>query len=94
VRAIGSKSNRSALGARLIVTLGSRRLQREIQSGSSYLGQNDLRAHFGLGQASHADRLEIIWPAGTREQFDNVAANQIVTLEEGKGIVGRVPFTH
>ena len=94
VRAIGTKSNRSALGARLVLTLGSRGLQREIQSGSSYLGQNDLRAHFGLGQASRADRLEIIWPSGTREQFEDVAANQILTVEEGKGIVGRVPFTH
>ncbi len=94
VRAIGSKSNRSALGARLVLTLGTRKQQREIQSGSSYLGQNDLRAHFGLGQALRADRLEIVWPSGTRERFDNVAANQIVTLEEGKGIVGRVPFAH
>jgi len=92
VRAIGSKSNRSAIGARLLLTLGTRRQQREIQSGSSYLGQNDLRAHFGLGPALRADRLEILWPSGTRERFDNVAGNQIVTLEEGKGIVGRTPF--
>jgi hypothetical protein len=94
VRAIGSKSNRSALGARLVLTLGTRRLQREIQSGSSYLGQNDLRVHFGLGLALRADRLEIVWPSGARERFDNVAANQILTLEEGKGIVGRTPFSH
>jgi hypothetical protein len=94
VRAIGTRSNRSALGARLVVTLGARRQSREIQSGSSYLGQSDLRAHFGLGPALRADRLEIVWPSGTRERFDNVAANQIVTLEEGKGIVGRMAFTH
>jgi hypothetical protein len=94
VRAIGTKGNRSALGARLVLTLGTRRQQREVQSGSSYLGQNDLRAHFGLGTATRADRLDIVWPSGTRERFDNVSANQILTLEEGKGIVSRVPFTH
>ena len=94
VRAIGSKSNRSAIGAKVVLTMGARRQQREIQSGSSYLGQNDLRAHFGLGPAPRADRLEILWPSGTRERFDNVAGNQIITLEEGKGIAASAPFAH
>ena len=57
VRAIGTKSNRSGIGARLTLTTGGRRQIREVQSGSSYLGQNDLRAHFGLGQANAAERL-------------------------------------
>jgi hypothetical protein len=92
VRAIGETSNRSAIGARLVLTVGPRRLQREVQSGSSYLGQNDLRVHFGLGQAAIAERLEIRWPNGAVEVMQNIAANQVITVQEGKGIVNRTPF--
>ena len=65
---------------------------REVQSGSSYLAQNDLRAHFGLGRAERAERLEIRWPSGLKELIENLAANQIVTIREGKGIVKQMPF--
>jgi enediyne biosynthesis protein E4 len=100
VRAIGEKgpstplraSSRSAIGAKLALTVGQRRQLREVQSGSSYLGQNDLRAHFGLGQAARADRLEITWPNGTTETVESLAANHVFTVREGKGVVGRVPF--
>ena len=93
VRAIGSgTSNRSAIGARLTLTMGQVHQMREVQSGSSYLGQNDLRVHFGLGQATRADRLEIRWPSGAVEMFDGVAANQILTIQEGRGIVARTPL--
>ena len=51
MQAVGTKSNRSGIGTRLALTAGGRRQLREVQSGSSYLAQNDLRAHFGLGQA-------------------------------------------
>jgi len=94
VRAIGGKSNRSAIGAKLTLTAGGHRQLREVQSGSSYLAQNDLRAHFGLGQTMRADRLEIRWPSGATETFANLAANQIITVQEGKGIVDRTPFVH
>jgi len=92
VRTIGEKSNRSGIGARLTATVGARRQLREVQSGSSYLGQNDLRVHFGLGQATRVDRLEIRWPSGATETVENLAANQVVTLREGKGVIGGVPF--
>lgn len=92
VRAIGDKSNRSAIGARLVLTIGQQRLQREVQSGSSYLGQNDLRVHFGLGTALRADRLEVRWPSGVVETLQNIAANQLVTVQEGKGVVNRLPL--
>ena len=100
VRAIGEKSpstplrasNRSAIGARLALTVGQRRQLREVQSGSSYLGQNDLRAHFGLGEAARADRLEITWPSGATETVESLAANHVFTVREGKGVVSRVPF--
>jgi enediyne biosynthesis protein E4 len=99
VRAVGDKSpstlrasNRSAIGTRLTMSVGQQRQLREVQSGSSYLGQNDLRAHFGLGRAARAERLEITWPSGATEVVENLAANHVFTVHEGKGIVGRVPF--
>lgn len=93
VRALGTTSNRSAIGTRLVLTTGPRRQIRDVQSGSSYLAQNDLRAHFGLGQATQSERLEIRWPGGMTEVVENLPANHIVTIREGKGIVSRVPFT-
>ena len=92
VRAIGTKTNRSGIGARLTLTTGKQRQVREVQSGSSYLGQNDLRAHFGLGSATRAERLEIRWPGGTSEVFRDLPANHVVTVREGEGVVDRVPF--
>jgi hypothetical protein len=58
-------------------------------SGSSYLSQNDLRLHFGLGQAKQADVVEIRWPLGLVESFSNVDANQLLVAQEGHGIVER-----
>ena len=57
------------------------------------MSQNDLRAHFGLGSASRADRIEVLWPDGRMESVPDVPANQIVTIEESKGIVARQAFT-
>lgn len=59
----------------------------EVMSGSGYYSQNDLRVHFGLGQAKKADRIEIRWPSGLQESLRDVAANQIVVVKEGQGIV-------
>ena len=92
VRAVGVKSNRSAIGTRLTLTTGQRRQIRDVQSGSSYLSQSDLGAHFGLGQATRSERLEVRWPDGTIEVLKNLPANQAITIREGKGIVSRVPF--
>ena len=64
---------------------------RDVRAGSSYLSQNDLRAHFGLGQIARADRVDVAWPDGRTESIANVAANQIITIEEGRGVVGHVP---
>ena len=92
VRVIGTRSNRSGIGARLTLTTGQRRQIREVQSGSSYLGQSDLRAHFGLGSATRSERLEIRWPSGMTEVVNDLPANQILTVREGEGVVARVPF--
>ena len=92
LRLIGTESNRDAIGARLRVTSGSRTQVREVTSGSSYLGQNDLRVHVGLGAATRVDSLEIRWPGGRTEVLQNLAANQRVVIREGVGIVAEKSF--
>jgi enediyne biosynthesis protein E4 len=92
VRTIGTKSNRDGIGTRLTLVTAGHRQVREVQSGSSYLAQNDLRGHFGLGQSNRAERLEIRWPGGATEVVEDLPANHVITVREGKGIVGRVPF--
>jgi hypothetical protein len=86
-------SGRDAIGARVRVTVGGRTQVREVRAGSSYLSQNDLRLHFGLGDAAIVDRIEVTWPSQRVEVVTKVAANQIVTIHEGRGVVSRVPFT-
>jgi hypothetical protein len=92
VRTIGKQSNRDGVGTQLRLTAGTRMQVREVKAGSSYLGQNDPRQHFGLGTVTRVDRLEVRWPSGRTESLQNVEANQIITIREGDGIVGRVPF--
>ena len=92
VRLVGTRSNRSAVGARLALTAGAIAQVREVKAGSSYLGQSDLRQHFGLGQAAHVDRLEIRWPSGQTEVLTSLPTNQILTITEGKGVTGRAPL--
>jgi enediyne biosynthesis protein E4 len=58
-------------------------------SGSSYISQNDLRLHFGLGPAKQVDLVEVRWPLGLAESFKNVDANQLIVLQEGHGIIRR-----
>jgi hypothetical protein len=92
VQAVGTTSNRSGIGTRLTLTTGGRRQVREVQSGSSYLAQNDLRAHFGLGQAGRAERLEIRWPDGSNEVVENLPANHLVVVRQGNGMISRAPL--
>ena len=89
IRLIGRKSNRDGIGARLTATIGGRTQIREIKAGSSYLGQNDLRAHFGLGAAKEIDRLEVRWPGGHVDVVEHIAASSMITLTEG-GDVRRI----
>ena len=88
VKCIGTKSNRSAIGARVAVTTGTRVQIDEVMSGSSYYSQNDLRLHFGLGSARRADKLEVRWPSGGTESFEAVTVNRVIRIKEGEGIVG------
>lgn len=87
VKCVGTRSNRSAIGARVRVIVGPRAQAQEDESGSGFLSQSDQRLHFGLGQARAVDLVEITWPCGLKESFRSVEANRLVALEEGRGIV-------
>jgi hypothetical protein len=92
VRTIGSRSNRDGVGARLKLSVGGKILLRDVKAGSSYLAQNDLRVHFGLGSAQKADRLEIRWPSGAVDTIADIEANHILTVREGAGVTDRQRF--
>jgi hypothetical protein len=91
LRLEGARCNRDAIGARVTLTAGGRRQEQEVRSASSYLSQNDMRLHFGLGQAARVDAIEIRWPSNTRrvERLGPVDANQFLTIREGQGVVKR-----
>jgi hypothetical protein len=82
LKLVGTRSNRSALGAKVKLTAGRQTQIDEIRSGGSYLSQNDLRLHFGLGAASRIDRIEIAWPSGVRQVLEHVPGDRIVSIEE------------
>ena len=87
----GVKSNRSAIGARVTAKYGNRRQAQEVLAQSSFYSANDRRLHFGLGAETAAD-LTIRWPNGALETIPNVAADQLVIIREGAGIVGKQKF--
>ena len=86
VRLIGVKSNRSAIGARVLVHYGRKTQAQAVLSQSSFYSASDPRLHFGLGAETAAD-IEVIWPNGFKERFKAIAANQLVTIKEGAGIL-------
>jgi enediyne biosynthesis protein E4 len=85
----GTKSNRLAIGARLKVIAGGMTQTDEIHSGTSYISQNDLRPHFGLGTATKADRVEIVWPSGHVDTLMNLPSDHMYAVLENAGIVDR-----
>ena len=98
VRTIGTKSNRSGIGARLTCVSqapGESKAHRqidEVRSGGGYFSQNDLRVHFGLGKAEKVELLEIRWPSGQVDTLKDVKANQVIYVKEGAGITRTVEF--
>ena len=85
-------SGRDAIGARITLTARGHKQIDEVRSGGSFISQSDLRVHFGMGKATAAD-VSVRWPDGKSEDFAGVAAGQIVTIEQGKGITRKQPFT-
>jgi hypothetical protein len=88
---IGTRSNRDGVGARVKVIAGDLVQWDQKKGGMSYQSAHDPRLHFGLGSHSQIDSLEIVWPSGTITRLANVRADQIIAVQEGKGIVDR-PF--
>ncbi len=86
VKLIGTKSNRSAIGARVTAHYGGKIQAQEVLSQASFYSANDLRLHFGLGAAEKVD-LDIRWPNSGNERISNVAADHLVIVREGAGIV-------
>jgi hypothetical protein len=85
IRTIGSKSNRDGIGARIRVKVGTRILIDEVRSGSSFISNNDMRVHFGLGSVTKIDWVEVRWPSGALEKFENLPVDSIHTVKEGSG---------
>jgi hypothetical protein len=92
VKLTGVESNRTAIGARVVIQVGRRLQAQEVHSQDSYFSVNDLRLHFGLGQARGVNSIRVYWPSGKRETMRNVEADQLVYIEEGRGIVRTQKF--
>jgi enediyne biosynthesis protein E4 len=86
VRLEGVKSNRSAIGARVLVRYGDKTQAQAVLSQSSFVSCNDPRLHFGLGTVAHVD-MDVFWPNGLHEGFRQISTNQLITLKEGQGLV-------
>jgi enediyne biosynthesis protein E4 len=91
VKLLGTTTNRTAIGSRVVVTAHDRRQVQEVRSGGSFCSQSDLRLHFGLGTAKEA-RLQVRWLGGAEETLERVPANRLVVIQEGKGIISQEAF--
>lgn len=93
VTVVGTASNRSGIGTKVTATLESgQRLWHLVKTGSSYCSQSELPVTFGLGSAARLKSLELTWPNGRVDRLSGVAANQAITVEEGKGIIKVSPI--
>jgi hypothetical protein len=82
----GPKSPRDAVGATVYLTAGGQRQRADVLSGGSYESSNDQRPHFGIGDATAVDSVEIHWPSGTVEKYTLPAVDRFFIIEEGKGV--------
>jgi hypothetical protein len=87
---LGTTSNRFAIGARVTVKAGSFTQVDEVRGGSSYISQNDLRLHFGLGASASISQLTIRWPSGATQTLNELPADFIYTIVEGEGVRSKV----
>jgi hypothetical protein len=98
VRTIGTKSNRSGIGARLRCVAqipGETKPHSqidEVRSGGGYFSQSDLRVHFGIGKAEKVGLLEIKWPSGAVDTLKDIKPNQVIYVKEGQGIIPNVTY--
>jgi hypothetical protein len=87
LKLVGTSSNRNAIGARVHCVSGGVEQWQEVRGGGSYLSQNDFRVHFGLGAATRVDRLEVRWPNGNEQSWQNLDVDRFHTLTEENGRV-------
>jgi enediyne biosynthesis protein E4 len=84
VKLVGTKSNRSAIGAKLVAKVGGQSLIREVNPARGYLAASELPVTFGLGAATKVDSIEITWPSGQKQTFTPDAVDKVVTIEESR----------
>jgi hypothetical protein len=93
LKLIGSKSNRDAIGTRVVLTAGGTSYLREVNGGNGYASQSTTRLHFGIGSASGVDRVEVRWPSGLVQALSAEQAaslmNTLTYIREGEGVVKR-----
>jgi len=94
LKLVGTKSNRDAIGAKVLLTGANMRQLAMVKSGSSYQSQSELPLTFGLGRPGSVREvnLEVVWPSGRKESLSHVQPNQLLVIEEGKGIVSARPI--
>lgn len=92
IKLAGVRSNRDGIGALVRLVAGKEAVSQTLHSGSSYLSQSELVLTFGMGNNSKADSIEVNWPSGQVDKLANIAAGQIITIEEGKGISNTRPY--
>jgi hypothetical protein len=90
IRTRGVKSNRDGIGAVVRIESASGRQWNVVHSGSSYASQSDLTLTFGLGTDKAVSSIEVEWPSGTKDRAASLAAGQVITFEEGRGVVETV----
>jgi hypothetical protein len=92
IKLLGTKSNRDGIGAVVRLDAGKDHQWQMLRSGSSYLSQSELVLTFGLGIQTRVDSIEVQWPSGQVDRLADIAGNQTITIQEGKGVVGSRPY--
>jgi hypothetical protein len=92
IKTVGTRSNRDGFGARVEIKTGTVVQAQEVRANSSFESASDPRLHFGVGQARHVDSISIHWPSGKAETLPGEDVDQLLTVEEGKGVVHRESF--
>jgi hypothetical protein len=86
LRTLVTKSNHDGIGAKIVMKAGTRTFVDEVRSGSSFDSSSDMRVHFGIGSMTKIDSVQVRWPSGLLERFENSKMDEMQTLKEGSGI--------
>jgi enediyne biosynthesis protein E4 len=92
IKTVGVKGNRNGIGARVTITAGDLKQVEDVHSGGTYISQNDLRLHFGLGEKTKIDSIEIRWPSGVVDKVTGASVNKILTIKERQGLISQKDF--